>query len=340
MIPTELVDMILEHLEPESAIAFALTCRALFVKHFSQSAAAQLSRPARATPFVKPSPQSAAARATLLQWLEQDIPRRYFCHGCACLHRWRVTLRYGGYKFYHGPCWWTRGTFNPVMSDSVSSFRPDLTYSWARLVTNRHRYGALHGPPLRDIEAAKHKHDAYYGVNTTHFWRVKLIGNDLYVYGTLVFRSDGKKGNPQSLRVCISNFANSLVCPHFGVPDIPELCRDEEYRNIRSCRVCFTDYQVRMNLGDSPRQTTRKSRQRKPAEGGDWFVEVARWHSLGECRSPYDPQWFNLVSMPYKVSVRRENICGAGTVHRAWMEEDLGSTPVMGAVFRNYHEVI
>ena len=81
MIPTELVDMILEYLRPESAIAFALTCRALFVKHFPKSAAAQLSAP---------------ARATLLQWLEQDIPRLYFCHGCACLHRWRATLQFSG----------------------------------------------------------------------------------------------------------------------------------------------------------------------------------------------------------------------------------------------------
>ncbi|KAK3364865.1 hypothetical protein B0T24DRAFT_712182 [Lasiosphaeria ovina] len=73
-IPTELVDMIMEHLPLETAIAFALTCRALFVKHFPKSA--QLSVP---------------ARATLLLWLEQDIPSVYFCHGYTCLHRWRAA---------------------------------------------------------------------------------------------------------------------------------------------------------------------------------------------------------------------------------------------------------
>jgi len=330
-IPSELVDMILEHLPPESVIAFALTCRALFVKHFPKSV--QLSAP---------------ARATLLQWLEQDIPRLYFCHGCACLHPWRATREFG-YKFYHGPCWWNLRDMEPVMSKCVSHFWSDLTYSWARLVMNRHLYGALHGPPLQDIEATQRMCEPCYGVIITIFSSAKIISNYLYIHGTMVFRSDGKKGNAQSLRNFIEHFEDSLVCRHLRAAMIPELCRDEESSrpfhptsgNIRSCAVCFTDYQIRVALGDSPRRTTQKSSQREPMEGEDWSIEVARWHNLGECRSPHDLEWYNLVTGSPRISVRREDMCGAGMVHRVWMEEYLGSTPAREtAVFSNSCHVI
>ncbi|KAK0732414.1 hypothetical protein B0T21DRAFT_195596 [Apiosordaria backusii] len=331
-IPTELVDMILEHLQPESAIAFALTCRALFVKHFPKSA--QLSAP---------------ARATLLQWLEQDIPRLYFCHGCAYLHPWRARLQFSGYKFYHGPCWWNLRDIDSVMSKLVSPFRSDLTYSWARLVMNRHLYGALHGPPLQDIEATQHR-CSFSGVIIKIFCTAKIISNNLYIHSTMVLRSDGKKGNAQSLRTFIKHYECSLVCRHLRAAMIPELCRDEESSrpfhptsgNIRSCAFCFTDYQIRVALVDSPRRTIRKSSQRDPIEGEDWSIEVAGWHNLGECRSPHDLEWCNLVTgSPSRILVRREDMCGAGMVHRVWTEEDLGSAPVMEtAVFSNSCAVI
>ncbi|KAK4447130.1 hypothetical protein QBC34DRAFT_486512 [Podospora aff. communis PSN243] len=264
-IPTELIDMVLEPLPPESAIAFALTCRALFVKHFPKSA--QLSAP---------------ARATLLQWLEQDNPELYFCHGCACLHSWRAAaMPGGGFKFYYGPCAWNHSGINRVMNEVVSAFQPGLTYSWARLVMNRHLYGARHGPPLRDIETTER----------------------------------GKKA--QSLRNFIRQFERWLVCRHFRAATIPEISRDEESSRpfhpttgniIRSCPLCFTDYQIRVTLGNSPRRTTRKSRDREPMEGEDWSVEVARWHNLGKCRSPHDLEWCNLVTtFPSRTFVRREH---------------------------------
>ncbi|KAK1827892.1 hypothetical protein QBC39DRAFT_313888 [Podospora conica] len=312
-IPTELVDMILEHLEPESAIAFSLTCRALFVKHFPKSKSAQLSAP---------------ARATLLQWLEQDIPAlyMYFCHDCARLHRWRGRLQ-----------------TEPVMSKCVSTFRSDLTYSWARLVTNRHLYGARHGPPLRNIKGTRTRRigGIYGAVVTTVSWKAKLIGNNLYLHGTMASRSDGKKGSAQELRAFVEGFGWSLVCGHLRAAVIPELSRDEGSSRffrptsgniIRSCPVCFTDYRILVALKDSPRRfTTRKgkSRQTEPVEDDeDWSIQVARWHNLGECRSPYDLEWCNLVTrFLSRTSVRRKDVCGAGTVRRAWMEEDLGSTP-------------
>jgi hypothetical protein len=92
-IPTEIVDVIIEHLPPESAIALPLTCRALFVKHFpDKKIMAQLL-------------SAASARETLLQWLEWDFPGLYFCYGCARLHRWSTAaFRYKiGFRDEHGP---------------------------------------------------------------------------------------------------------------------------------------------------------------------------------------------------------------------------------------------
>lgn len=70
--PPELISIVLEHLPPESVVAFALTCRALFIY------------------FPRPAQLSDLARATLLQWLKQDILDLFFCHNCPRLHLWRL----------------------------------------------------------------------------------------------------------------------------------------------------------------------------------------------------------------------------------------------------------
>ncbi|KAK4140736.1 uncharacterized protein C8A04DRAFT_14677 [Dichotomopilus funicola] len=322
-IPSELVDMILKHLPPESAIAFALTCRGLFFKHFPKSAAAQLSAP---------------SRETLLQWLEQDNPRLYFCHGCACLHRWRATLKYNCFKTYDGPCWWNRDRRDRgrVMRQCVSTLSLNLTYSWARLVTNRYLYGALHGPPLQDIEVT-HRIPFCSEIVTT-FWRAKIIGNNLYLRGTMVIQGDGERGTARSLRAFIRLFQDSLVCRHFKASIISELGGDEECSSpfrltsgtkIRSSPVCFTDYYIRVALRDFPtlsriiRKFGSKLNQRRPSEREEWSIEVIRWHNLGQCRSPHDPEWHNLVNRSSRTSRTREDMCGAGMIHKLWREAEV-----------------
>jgi len=342
--PTELVDMILEHLEPESAIALALTCRALFVKHFAKYKSAQLSAP---------------ARATILQLLERDSPTLYFCHDCARLHRWRVTRQFAGYKFYDRPCSNRPDIMYPAMSKWVSSFRPDFTYSWARLVMNRHFYSPHHGPPPPVIDNVKVNPPCsfgnYYGVLMTDSWRVKIIGNSLHLHGTSLFQSDGKKGDAHSLRAFINHFRDSLVCCHLETATISELHHEKTCSipfhptpgsgTIKSCAVCFTDYQVRVTLaparGDSSRRRTTwgltRRRREPPIEGGDWSVQINRWHNLGQFRSPDDLEWHNLVTIsPDRTTKRREWVCEAGAVHGAWMEEATGPIPVTrNAVFSN-----
>ena len=63
---------------------------------------------------------------------------------------------------------------------------------------------------------------------------------------------------------------------------------------------------------------------------------MALWYNLGECRLPYDLEWHNLITWSsYGISVRREDMCGARTVHRAWIEDELGAAPAMEtAIFR------
>ena len=331
-IPTELVDMILKHLPPESVIAFALTCRTHFLKHWP------FSKSARDLPLL--------TRAALLQLLEPDIPRLYFCHGCAYLHPWRATLREGG----NPPCYRKQPVieFEPLARAVVSHRRIDLTYFWARIVMNGHLRGALHGPPVQDMQKTQPfwYHSDGDPITTDH-WSGRIIGDNLYLHGTTVMRSDGKNRYVvQSLRSHINRFDRfeSLVCRHLRPSMISELCHDEESsqprpfhptseisRIIRSCPVCFTDFQIHVSVGYSTRQKTSKSGSGKPMEGKDWSIQIDRWLNLGQCRSPCAPEWRNRVTnSPARLGqlVRREHACAAGMVYRMWMGDNMVSAPV------------
>jgi len=326
-LPAELVWIVLEFLSPESIIAFALTCRILFAQFFPMQ------------------PQlSDSARATLLQWLEQDIPGLYFCHDCARLHRWRRLIRSSssGITVLDGPCWKIAPGIKYLMSDYVPDYGFNLTYSLAQLVTNRHLYGPSHGPSVHDIAATRHFGDPLYGVDIIRSWSAKIINDSLYLHGNMTFRRSRKKGEKALLMECLENYGHLLVCPHLRItedrppaaPSISEPANDRDSA-IRftttsgqptSCPLCFTDYQVRI--------TPDRSRYavQKPME--NWVVEIARWHKLGRCRSPQDLEWYNLVSeYGDGVVAWRRDICAAGVVCREWTAGDTTSTNIIEGTF-------
>ncbi|KAK3937736.1 hypothetical protein QBC46DRAFT_318997 [Diplogelasinospora grovesii] len=324
-LPTELVDMILEYLPPESVVAFVLTCRVFYSRHFP-----------------RPAHLSSSAKETLLHWLDQDTPSLYFCHDCTRLHSWRRALKPAP-PCYRGPCR-AINSASGHMRESLRTLRWRFNYIKAQLAMNRHLYGPLHGPPLRRFEEAKSGFDTFHGVSITYSWRARIISDKLYVRGTTVIRR-GKGGDEISLRAFIDFYGRFLVCGHLqaddgvysdrGIPVIPELGQDHSspgppFRQvsggIRSCSVCYTDYQMEVTLRD-PLWYERSSR------GRDWVIEVNRWHRLGSCRSPYDLEWNNLVAMrPENVSVPRSHGCAAGMVRNEWMGQEAGSAslPVEG----------
>ena len=322
-VPTEIIDMIMEHLPLESAISFSLTCRALYLKHFPQTI---VGRPDAGTAL------SRASKRVLLEWLEQDIPELYFCDGCFRLHQWRAARRryYFRITCYIGLCGWK----HRVMTNYVCLFRYDLSYTWARLVMNRHLYGALHDPPLEDMEWKQVSSD-YGPVVVSKSWTAKIRpdNNNLYLHGTTVARSGWKKtggGGPQALREFVELFKHDrLVCRHYRIDTIiQELSRppgesstsfhSAAGKKLWSCSVCFTDYRIRIDLKE------HSSKWWWPIQANEnWSIEFAVWINLGKCRSPDDLEWHNLVAPRYdKRFMRREGICAARAVYETWMEDE------------------
>lgn len=324
--PPELIILILSHLPPESTLAFALTCRALFIQYFPRS------------------PQlSAPTKTALLQLIERDYPNLLFCFNCIRLHRWRMKLfsKYGNTPC-HMPC--TNPRELPtwrysLMNRAVPDLGYNLTYSLAWLVTNRHLYGPGHGPPLKDLTITEPKRSQrFLYVPTERYCRAKIINNSLYLHGKRVIWSpkprvirSAKKNSvleDWDFRHLLKRYRNNLVWCHINPP---ELALDRSWLShnyetsggINSCPICFTDYQIKVvytpftQLTVDPGSKTNQEMQWQL--GKSWVVEITRWQKLGECRSPQDLEWRN-VTNPYVYSVvLRKDICAAGMVRREWM---------------------
>ncbi|KAK5653773.1 hypothetical protein OQA88_7931 [Cercophora sp. LCS_1] len=237
------------------------------------------------------------------------------------------------------------------MTESVSSHQPNLTFYWVRLIMNRHLYGPLHGPPLEDTAATHRNYNPVHKVVTTTSSDAKIIDNELYVHSITEVRIDRKRGGTtQSLRTSIDVFGPTMACRHTCARVRSVLGRDEESSKpfrltpgvLSSCDVCFTDYQIRISVERPPARTAPRFFQRQPPmEDEEWSIEVARWHNLGACRSPDDPKWVNVVTASYiRTRVERRAMCGAGMVHRVWMEGGLGSAHAMEGARASNNSVI
>ena len=113
--PTEIIQLILGHLPPESVAAFALTCRRFYL-------------------HLPSAPLNEEARLLLLVWIEKDISHLYLCYKCKDLHTWNQSTWDPGYERHCRK--------REYVDRSV------LRFTDGRLVINRHLYGKSHGPPL------------------------------------------------------------------------------------------------------------------------------------------------------------------------------------------------
>ena len=147
------------------------------------------------------------------------------------------------------------------------------------------------------------------------------------------------------MREFVEHLGILLICCHLetptdhspSVPIIPELARDRNSGSafhptsgcIRSCRVCFTDYQMKVKPKDPSSSWCAVQR---PAEEG-WVIEIDRWHKLGGCRSPHDLEWRNLVNRYDFGAVLRQDVCAAGMVRREWIGGDICPDDAIGETF-------
>ncbi len=307
----EIINIIVSHLAPESVVAFALTCRGFYQQQMPSSLHLEEQQ-----------------KSTLLLWLEQDIPHLYFCHRCNRLHVWRPRFVCDGHVArFDGDCrvFWQ----DPRAFDAWY----DLGFYAARLVLNRHLYGEAHGPALEETLNLSDDIPSFDedGVRIKRAWEARIIDNELFLHATIQIYHD--RGCAHSLRSHLDHpacFTTHTACHHVGLVKasmvsyksrLPELDRDSGSPalfaplsgQLKSCRVCYTDYRVDIKQHCASNGTASPN----------WVIVIQRWHQLGQCRSPKDGKWDNLVAWPCrKVLLPRIDVCEAGTVYWKWMIHD------------------
>jgi len=300
-LPPEIVLMIAEHLNKTSLMCLALTCRTFFHLCFPRS------------PELTPP-----EKEEFLLLLEKDAPHLYFCHYCVELHRWRK--------------WWFRsfnnfpepdlhlGTFckqrqTPWFRESQYS----LPYHLARVVMNRHFYGAAHGVPVRKLEM---RTVDYYSTSEERLqdtWHARIINDQLML--SSVYTIFNRQGDAKALREFIDSSGPGL-CRHlctkswagYDVRRIPELTMGSsppDYfasctGSIKSCTVCMTDYCIDIDWHGR-------------AKG--WIIKIVTYRQLGTVRSPFDWNWYVMVEFG-PLDVLRSSRYRPGIVRHIWSTAD------------------
>jgi hypothetical protein len=300
VLPPEIFLMIATHLPNPSIISLALTCRTLYGLCFPQC------------PNL-----NEAEKEELLLFLEKDIATLYFCHLRAKLHRWSKS--------------WGRYINGPV-NDDLPCKRLFVRYcfDWlnfcyfpyhhARLVMNRHFYGAAHGLPLQRCEGRQWLQHPFSRVTDYVSLRARIVDDKL------LFRSvrnlSHSRGNFKALRSYIDS-TSCHVCEHLsperGRPDIgrlqlPEMAMDNltsdhptpHNDSVRSCPICLTDYCISI------------WQDRKGC-----FIKIFTYRQLGDCRSPFDWNWRIMRGLQLEFEKPRERTLERpGIVRDRWHKAD------------------
>lgn len=297
-VPPEIILIILEHLPPESVISFSLTCRTFYRAYMD--------------PFL---PMGLASQQTLLLWIERDIGGLYFCHQCHKLHTWKRE-RYGyGVPIYNGAC-----RLRSQSGEVGWCGHPFLVeYHTARLIMNRHLYGASHGPPLRHLQVRHARRDRYLDVKIEQSLEARIIDDELFLHIRFTVHQDRGRWTDSN------DILWDAICPHLTISEVerykslvPDLIQravvpDRSGRvagPVRSCPQCFTDYQIDVDWLSFARAQRQK-----------WVIRVQKWAELGNCRSPQDDMWCGLTRGD-KLGEERSLTCPAGTVRQRWVELD------------------
>jgi hypothetical protein len=241
-VPPEIILMIVTHLDKTSitSISLALTCWTLFHLCFPRSP--ELSLP---------------EKQDFLLLLEKDVAHLYFCHFCVKIHRWRKSwfrdfLYYMEDPYSGGSC--------KLQSQFYGSDLYYLPYQFARIVMNRHFYGAAHGVPVRELEEY-HVRRLSSGLKTCSTWHARIIDDQLML--SLVLTLSHNRGDAKLLRHYIDE-KGPWVCDHlptttcyqsdrrYRVPELAMNSSSLDYflscnQSFKSCPVYMTDYCI--NIG-------------------------------------------------------------------------------------------
>jgi len=329
-LPPEIVSLILSHLAPESIVAFALSCRS-----FHQ---------------YLPSPPRLSEEAwlTLLNWLEQDIPHLFLCSRCNALHTWRRVRHDYRPLTHYDACCRNREAHRDLCPPYNLYY--DIDFPLARVVMNRHLYGARHGPALKTLNLTATTDSVSSPVASSiklrQSWTARIISDELYLKASVqLYHTQGRARPLRQHLDDAHSKTRSLVCHHVGVPGkLPFLLGECPVRELDRDDPGSPDVFVprRRHAPVLPLLLYRLPRRcpvASPGGGGGgggggrgrrpkgWVVSVTRWHRLGACRLPRDGVWENYAeSYVRNISAPRMDTCGAGMVCRSWRAVDAEST--------------
>ena len=282
-------------------------------------------------------------RHSLLLLLERDHGSAYyFCSICSGLHPFSPSC---------GPLTLEHTTNNPQLKHlrpcyQNTSFFLDghykLGYHHARLVMNRHCYGAPCGLPLHNLHADLT--NTLYSHGWNQIWRAKVIDDQLFLCATHTISNVRLHISDDKLRSTMDR--NSLYCicrhvdPSYSVAPIRlRKSREEgdlfvECRDVLgSCERCLTDY-----------YTTVERKEMKVAKlpnGGiewykpkfwnrwrpgmtAWTITIVAYHLLGSARSPFDWKWRAITGNTFATDERDCDLYPPGLIQAKWLESEAG----------------
>lgn len=300
-LPIEICLLVTQHLRdtPECIFTLALTCKTFY------------------SLLIPKAPDLARReRKSLLLLLERDpsIGRRfYFCAICSILHRyspsWSPLTRehtfFNKENRYLRPCY----AYN---SFYLEHWVYVLGYHHARLVTNRHLYGAPCGLPLSSLDVAS---VPYPQTQTAPYWRQRLcrariIDDQLFLCVIHTIDSLEIPVTDRALRSAIDMGYHYSFCRHidpaYNVPALkapPQQSRSSTQNLFsqcqdvaQSCHLCLTDFYTTVEHKNAPDRTLVGYWKRfRGIRTSGWVITTVSYHQFGGCRSPDSWEWRVMV---------------------------------------------
>lgn len=332
--PLDIIKEISDHLEPESAVALALTCKAFYL-HLSPAAFRRLRQ------------ADQARKEAAIELIERDIGNRYhYCALCDDFHRWSSSwgllkastdVDPGNIPECSQPT--GRGCGLRPFRVCIFDSPRDVTYSHCRLVMNRHLHGPSRGLPVSSLDVERHdtcvtnslKPVRTRGCSFDHrrSWKAKIINNELYVscqltvheYGPVLRRwPDSNIGSQRIARCLLNRICNHgpmswteqgmfwRVFPRAVATSFMDTPMVASIKMRGSCRSCLTDYDATVYF----------------REGKACTVNLTSYHQLGSFRSCRDWKWVNafqcpsLIRQDYTMYMRLGPLYAPDLVRKRW----------------------
>lgn len=321
--PLDILDSVFDILLPDSSIALALTCKALFQRYF-----------ANAEKRLRSSSSEEKRAVQLL--LEKDIGHlQLFCHDCRIFHHFADDNRQELCR---------ESAFVPHLDGYK------LYSNTARLVMNRHLLGSPRGLPIEsldaNIKAYSRKDDLTANLMWLQTWTAKIVDGELFLCATHVLDQQAQPGRmtAASLRAGFDSEVYQ-ICTHQNLQvlsrrrkspldlqygaldrDLFEPCQDV----LQACNKCLTDSLTTIEWREVEAARSDSDSDAEPREdeaAGFWKITITAYHQLGNCGSDYDWKWlaadlFSHVTINMRglmdEYMRQLPTHPPGSVQRAW----------------------